>query len=105
MGDDLRTNSRSRSIESASVPCNDGQHKFTTELARTCGAIGIEDLHILGMMANRKLARAVADAAMGQLLTFLKNKMASAGGQVFIASPLVPPPKTRSGFGAVKKRL
>ena len=46
----------------------DVQHKFTTELARTAGAIGIEDLHILGMMANRKFARAVADAAMGQLL-------------------------------------
>src|SRR5258708_4529821 len=61
----------------------DVQHKFTTELARTCGAIGIEDLHILGMMANRKLARAVADAAMGQLLTFLQNKMASVGRQVF----------------------
>lgn len=43
----------------------DVQHKFSTELARTCGAIGIEDLHLLGMMANHKLARAVADAAMG----------------------------------------
>ena len=66
------------------------QHKFTTELARTAGAIGIEDLHILGMMANRKLARAVADAAMGQLLTFLKNKVASAGGQIFLASRWFP---------------
>ena len=34
----------------------DVQHKFTTELARTCGTIGIEDLNILGMMANRKLS-------------------------------------------------
>jgi putative transposase len=68
----------------------DVQHKFTTELARTAGAIGIEDLHILGMMALRKLARAVADAAMGQLLTFLKNKVASAGGQIFLASRWFP---------------
>ena len=83
----------------------DVQHKFTTELARTCGAIGIEDLHILGMMANRKLARAVADAAMGQLLTFLKNKMASAGGQVFIASRWFPSTKRCSGCGHVKKRM
>jgi putative transposase len=83
----------------------DVQHKFTTELARTCGAIGIEDLHILGMMANRKLARAVADAAMGQLLTFLKNKMASAGGQVFIASRWFASTKRCSGCGHVKKRM
>ena len=26
----------------------DVQHKFTTELARTCGVIGIEDLNICG---------------------------------------------------------
>ena len=83
----------------------DVQHQFTTELARTCGAIGIEDLHILGMMANRKLARALADAAMGQLLTFLKNKMASAGGQVFIASRWFPSTKRCSGCGHLKKRM
>ena len=33
------------------------------------------------MMANRKLARAVADAAMGHLLQFLKTKVANAGGE------------------------
>ncbi|GCE23000.1 hypothetical protein KDK_68000 [Dictyobacter kobayashii] len=59
----------------------DIQHKFTTELARTCGTIGVEDLNLLGMMANRKLSRAVPDAAMGQLLQFLKTKMARAGGR------------------------
>src|ERR1700686_544053 len=59
----------------------DVQHKFTTELAQTAGTIGVEDLNLLGMMANRTLARAVADAAMGQRLQFLKAKVASAGGQ------------------------
>src|SRR6266699_3649948 len=83
----------------------DVQHKFTTELARTAGAIGIEDLHILGMMANRKFARAVADAAMGQLLTFLKNKVASAGGQIFLASRWFPSTKRCSGCGHIKKRM
>ncbi len=83
----------------------DVQHKFTTELAQTAGTIGIEDLHILGMMANRKLARAVADAAMGQLLTFLKNKVASAGGQIFQASRWFPSTKRCSGCGLVKKRM
>ena len=68
----------------------DIQHKFTTELVRTCGAIGIEDLNILGMMANRKLSQAVADAAMGQLLQFLKTKVAASGGNLFIASRWFP---------------
>jgi putative transposase len=83
----------------------DVQHKFTTELARTTGVIGIEDLHLLGMMANRKLARAVADAAMGQLLQFLKTKVATAGGDVFIASRWFPSTKRCSCCGHVKKRM
>jgi putative transposase len=83
----------------------DVQHKFTTELARTCGVIGIEDLNILGMMANRKLARAVADAAMGQLLQFLKTKVANAGGELFIASRWFPSTKRCSCCGHVKKRM
>jgi putative transposase len=83
----------------------DSQHKFTTELARTCGTIGIENLNILGMMANRKLARAVADAAMGQLLQFLKTKVANAGGDLFIASRWFPSTKRCSCCGNVKKRM
>jgi putative transposase len=83
----------------------DVQHKFSTELAQTCGTIGIEDLNILGMMANRKLARAIADAAMGQLLQFLKNKVASAGGNLFIASRWFPSTKRCSCCGHVKKRM
>jgi putative transposase len=83
----------------------DVQHKFTTELARTCGVIGLEDLHILWMMANRKLARAVADAAMGQLLQFLKTKVANVGGELFIASRWFPSTKRCSCCGQVKKRM
>ncbi|GCE29145.1 hypothetical protein KDA_46290 [Dictyobacter alpinus] len=83
----------------------DIQHKFTTEVARTCGVIGIEDLNLLGMMANRKLSRAVADAAMGQLLQFLKTKVANAGGDVFIASRWFPSTKRCCGCGHVKKRM
>ena len=83
----------------------DTQHKFTTELARTCGTLGLEDLNILGMMANRKLARAVADAAMGQLLQFLKTKVANAGGDLFIASRWFPSTKRCSCCGHIKKRM
>ena len=83
----------------------DVQHKFTTELARTCGTIGIEDLNIVGMMANRKLSRAVADAAMGQLLQVLKTKVATSGGNLFVASRWFPSTKRCSGCGQMKKRM
>jgi putative transposase len=83
----------------------DIQHKFTTELARTCGAIGIEDLNILGMMANRKLSRTVADSALGQLLQFLQTKVAASGGNLFLASRWFPSTKRCSGCGHVKTRM
>ncbi|MDQ2905652.1 MAG: transposase [Chloroflexota bacterium] len=83
----------------------DAPQKFTTELARTVGTIGIEDLNILGMMANRKLSRAVADAAMGQLLQFLKTKVAASGGNLFIASRWFASTKRCSCCGQVKKRM
>ncbi|MGW5667777.1 IS607 family element RNA-guided endonuclease TnpB, partial [Micromonospora sp. NPDC003776] len=40
----------------------DGLHKLTTGLAREYGTIVVEDLHVAGMLANRRLARQVADA-------------------------------------------
>ena len=44
----------------------DAQHKLTTEIARTCSVVGLEDLHVKGMFKNRTLARAMADAGLGQ---------------------------------------
>ena len=83
----------------------DAQHKFTTEIARTCGVVGIEDLHIKGMLKNHRKARATADAAMGQLLQFLRTKLAAAGGIVFIADRWFPSTKLCSGCGYKKKRM
>jgi putative transposase len=59
----------------------DAQHKRTTEIARTCSVVGLEDLHVKGMFKNRTLARAMADAGLGQLLQFFATKMPAVGGQ------------------------
>ncbi|PWT74335.1 MAG: transposase, partial [Chloroflexi bacterium] len=83
----------------------DGQHKFSTEIARTCAVLGLEDLHIPGMMKNRRKAKAVADAAMGQLLSLLDTKVRAAGGHVFIASRWFPSTKLCSRCGHKKKRM
>jgi putative transposase len=83
----------------------DAQHKFSSEIARTCAVIGIEDLHLRGMLKNRRKAKAIADAAMGQLLRFLETKVRAAGGQVFIADRWFPSTKLCSGCGHKKKRM
>ncbi len=83
----------------------DAQHKFTASIAKTCGIIGIEDLHVKGLFKNRKLAKALADASLGTLLTLLGSKMALAGGITYLVDRYFPSTKQCSGCGHVKKRM
>ena len=83
----------------------DAQHKLTTEIARTCSVVGLEDLHVKGMFKNRTLARAMADAGLGQLLQFFETKMQAVGGQAIFVDRFFPSTKTCSGCGHVKKRM
>ena len=44
----------------------DALHKLTTRLAESYREIVIEDLHVAGMVQNRKLARAISDMGLGR---------------------------------------
>jgi putative transposase len=57
-------------------------HKLTTEIARSCGVVGVESLHVKGLIQNRKLALSFSDAALGKLLRLLESKVTHRGGQV-----------------------
>ncbi len=57
-------------------------HKLTTEIATTCGVVGVEALHVKGLIQNRKLALSFSDAALGKLLRLLESKVTHGGGQV-----------------------
>jgi putative transposase len=48
---------------------------MTTEIARTYRLVAVEDLHVKGMVRNRKLALSVADASMGEILRQLRYKV------------------------------
>ncbi|HEY1669864.1 MAG TPA: RNA-guided endonuclease TnpB family protein [Trebonia sp.] len=54
----------------------DGLHKLTTRLVSQFGTIVIEDLHVAGMVRNRRLARHVADASFGEFRRQLEYKAA-----------------------------
>src|SRR5215469_14314003 len=71
----------------------DAQHKLTTEIARTCSVVGLEDLHVKGMFKNRTLARAMGDAGLGQLLQFFATKMPAVGGQAIFVDRFFPSTK------------
>jgi putative transposase len=83
----------------------DGLHKLTTGLAGTYGAIGVEDLHVAGMVRNRRLARAISDCGFGELLRQLAYKTSWRGTTLAVANRWYPSSKTCSSCKAVKTKL
>jgi putative transposase len=84
----------------------DALHKATASLvAETRPAekrpamIGIEDLHVSGLLKNRKLARAIADVGLAEFRRQLTDKAEQAGVQIHIVSRWEPSSKTCSGCG------
>ena len=55
---------------------NDNHHKATTAIAKSAGRVVVETLNVSGMMRNRRLARAIADAGMAGFLVKLEYKCA-----------------------------
>ncbi|GIE88585.1 IS607 family element RNA-guided endonuclease TnpB [Actinoplanes regularis] len=83
----------------------DGLHKLTTRLAGTHATVVVEDLNVIGMLANRRLARHIADAGFAELRRQLAYKAGWNGGRLLMADRWYPSSKTCSGCGAVKTKL
>ena len=68
----------------------DGLHKVTTRLAREYGTIVVEDLNVVGMLRNRRLARRIADAGFAELrrqlgVQDLMERRAAGGGPPLVS--------------------
>ncbi|MDG4763863.1 IS607 family element RNA-guided endonuclease TnpB [Solwaraspora sp. WMMD406] len=83
----------------------DGLHKLTTRLTREHGTVVAEDLHVAGMLANRGLARHIADAGFAELRRQLAYKTTWNGGRLLVADRWYPSSKTCSGCGTAKTKL
>jgi len=83
----------------------DGLHKLTTRLATTHGTVVVEDLNVTGMLANRRLARHIADAGFAEVRRQLAYKTGWNGGRMLTADRWYPSSKTCSGCGTVKTKL
>ena len=77
----------------------DAMHKLTTGLTRRFHTIGIEDLNVRGMMANRHLARSIADMGFFEFRRQLEYKAAMRGGVVKVADRFFASSKTCSACG------
>ncbi len=83
----------------------DGLHKLTTRLAGEYGTVVVEDLNVVGMLGNRRLAKHIADAGFGELRRQLAYKTVWCGGRLVVADRWFPSSKTCSGCGTVKAKL
>lgn len=84
---------------------SDAMHKATTWLASTYSHISIEDLNTAGMVRNRRLAKAIMDAAFGEFRRQLEYKTARTGARLHVVDRWYPSSKTCSGCGRVKAKL
>lgn len=83
----------------------DALHKLTTDLTRRFAVIGIEDLNVHGMLANRHLARAIADMGFYEFRRQLTYKAARMGRKVVMADRFFASSKTCSKCGDVCREM
>jgi putative transposase len=80
-------------------------HQLTTRLVRSFDTIAIEDLHVAGMLRNRRLARHIAGANWAEIRRQLTYKAERAGARLVVADRWFASSKTCSGCGTAKAKL
>lgn len=65
-------------------------HQVSTALVKTHDRLVIEDLHVRGMLTNRRLARAISDAGWAEFARLLQYKQAWRGGELVVADRWYP---------------
>jgi putative transposase len=83
----------------------DAIQKLTTTLATEYGVVVVEQLNMAGMVRNRRLARALADAGLAELRRQLSYKTVWYGSRLVVADRFYPSSKTCSACGWVKAKL
>lgn len=83
----------------------DAQHKASYKIACTYAFVGVEDLHIRGMVKNRRLSLAISDVGLGEFIRQIEYKSAAFGGQVVKVGRFYASSKTCHDCGYINKEL
>ncbi|HYY81235.1 MAG TPA: RNA-guided endonuclease TnpB family protein [Actinomycetes bacterium] len=83
----------------------DALHKATTALAKAKSVIVVEDLHVAGLVRNRRLARRILDQGWGEFHRQLAYKSQWYGSRLLVAPRFYPSSKRCSGCGRVNDVL
>jgi putative transposase len=74
-------------------------HTLTTYLCKNHALVGIEDLHVNGMLKNHKLAQAISDSNFGEIRRQLEYKASWYGVHLVVIDRFSPSSKTCSACG------
>lgn len=80
-------------------------HQLTTRLVCDHDVIVIENLHVAGMLRNRRLARHIAGASWAEIHRQLTYKAERTGARLVVADRWFASSKTCSGCGTAKSKL
>jgi putative transposase len=80
-------------------------HEVSSQLAKTHSRLAIEDLTVINLAANRRLARAIADAAWAEFGRQLSYKAAWLGAELVVCDRWFPSSKTCSRCGRLKEHM
>ena len=83
----------------------DAHHKASTAIVKDASVIGIESLRVLGLLKNRRLSKALSDAALSGFLTMLRYKAEVYGVEIIEAPTNFPSSKLCSCCGYKKTTL
>jgi len=83
----------------------DMQHKASHVIASTYAFIGVEDLHVKGMVKNRRLSLAVSDVGLSEFIRQIEYKSKAFGGQVVRVGRFYASSKTCNNCGHIHQTL
>lgn len=83
----------------------DAHHKASNVIAKTYAFIGLEDLHVKGMVKNRKLALSISDVGLGEFIRQIEYKSDWFGGRVVKVGRFYASSKTCNDCEFINKEL
>jgi putative transposase len=80
-------------------------HEVSSQLAKTHSKLAVEDLPVANLIRNKRLAKAIADAAWAEFARQLRYKTAWLGGELVVCNRWFPSTRTCSACGSVAEQM